>query len=174
MAGESAVDWQRIYREHGPAVLAFLRSRLVGDAAEDLLQETFVRAIRAEQRRGAASAPEQPRAYLLTVARNLLANRRRDAPPEDPLDDGREDGGEPAATTAPSDAEADFRELGARLQAALETMPERQRQAFEMAVLDQQSYRSIARRTGWTLGQVKVNVHRGRARAIRALADYLP
>ncbi len=42
------MDWNVAYDVHGPDLLAFLR-RVLGDAtaAEDLLHDTFVRAIRA-------------------------------------------------------------------------------------------------------------------------------
>jgi RNA polymerase sigma factor (sigma-70 family) len=100
--------WVKAYEAHAPMVLGFLSRRLPaspGDA-EDLLQETFVRAIRAQTAAGpawavagrpfplsstdstdAAAAANRVdpaseegtalRRYLLTVARNLLFNRGR-------------------------------------------------------------------------------------------------
>jgi DNA-directed RNA polymerase specialized sigma24 family protein len=48
------------------------------------------------------------------------------------------------------------------------------RQAFEMAILHQRSYDEISRETGWTTGQVRVNVFRARRFAINQLGDWLP
>ena len=67
--------WETLMREHQQAVfrLAYL---LVGDAdeAEDIAQETFIRAYRALERFD-ASRPLRP--WLLRIARNLASNRRR-------------------------------------------------------------------------------------------------
>ncbi|MBZ0089103.1 MAG: sigma-70 family RNA polymerase sigma factor, partial [Thermoanaerobaculia bacterium] len=71
----SETIWQDAYRRERGALLAFLR-RLVRDGglAEDLLQETFVRAIRAGR---AGADPERLRSYLFTIARNLAADHFR-------------------------------------------------------------------------------------------------
>ena len=46
--------------------------------------------------------------------------------------------------------------------------------AFEMAILRQQSYDEICRETGWSPGQVRVNVFRARRRVIEQLGEWLP
>jgi len=72
--GDSAA-WETLMREHQQAVfrLAYL---LLGDAddAEDVAQETFIRAYRALERFD-ASRPMRP--WLLRIASNLASNRRR-------------------------------------------------------------------------------------------------
>lgn len=69
--------WEGLVREHQQLVfrLAYL---LLGDRdeAEDVAQETFVRAFRAVDRFD-ASRPLRP--WLLSIATNLTRNRRRDA-----------------------------------------------------------------------------------------------
>ncbi|NUQ45287.1 MAG: hypothetical protein HUU22_04560, partial [Phycisphaerae bacterium] len=70
-------DLERLYRDHGPALLAYLRRRFAGrQVAEDLLQETFVQALRTFD--GLAQAAS-PRAWLFAIARHvgLSAQRRR-------------------------------------------------------------------------------------------------
>ncbi|PPK65624.1 sigma-70 family RNA polymerase sigma factor [Actinokineospora auranticolor] len=65
-----------LHGEHGPSLLAYA-TRLTGDraAAEDVVQEAFVRAWR---NAGAlAAAPDTVRAWLFTVARNLVVDRAR-------------------------------------------------------------------------------------------------
>src|SRR5690242_7348531 len=69
-------DFERLYREHAEALLGFLSYR-TGDrmAAEDIAADTFERALRGrakfDPRRG------NERAWLFTIARNLLTDRMR-------------------------------------------------------------------------------------------------
>ena len=160
--------WKRAYEEHGPAILAFLRSRLsMPDEAEELMQETFVRAIRGQ---GRLREPERVRSYLFTTAHNLVRNHHRRATASPLLSAVPER--EPRAADA-SDARARLRSLLERLSGLLDGMPQAHRQAFELAVLQRLPYREIAHRTGWSLALVKTNVHRARRRVVDGLAEYL-
>lgn len=168
--------WQEAYRSHAGAVLAFLQSRLAErEEAEDLLQETFVRAIRA----GAALRERTKlRSYLFTIAHNLMLNRRRRRPfllfsqareaEAIRLGDLPDSGGEDP------EASVRFDDLERRLAEALAAMPPAQRTAFEQGVLDKRPYREIAAENGWTVAQVKINVYRARRRAMATLSDLLP
>ena len=159
--------WKHAYVDHGPAILAFLRSRLgQADVAEELMQETFVRAIRSAERLRDAN---KVRSYLFTTAHNLIRNhhRRTTASPLVPADDEHE-----IADSDAADAHARLRSLVDRLTVVLEAMPEAHRRAFELGVLDRIPYREIARQTGWSSSQVKINVYRARQRVIRELAEY--
>ena len=51
---------------------------------------------------------------------------------------------------------------------------EAHRRAFQLAIAEQHSYADVARQTGWSLSQVKINVYRARKRLIAGLRDYLP
>lgn len=163
--------WQSAYRAHGPAVMGFLLRRLRRrEEAEDLLQETFVRAMRVDSFEGG-----NLRGYLLRIARNLLINRLRRprvvVPAETP-EEGRF--AEVAAHDAGPERESHWRAFEARLEEALEHMKEDHRRAFRMAVMEQYSYAEVARLTGWSLGTVKSNVHRARRKLVAQLGDYLP
>lgn len=73
MRGE---DFHRLYEEHAESLLGFLRYRTGDHAlAEDLAADTFERALsrraRFDSRRGSE------RAWLFTIARNLLTDRLR-------------------------------------------------------------------------------------------------
>lgn len=175
--------WRAAYRQHGPAILAFLRRRLPGgEEAEDLLQETFVRAIRAGSFRPGGNL----RAYLMRTARNLLVNRLRrprlvvNAAPVGDGDAGDQAGGrdgifvshpDSAASPEQRAALARFKEC---LASALGRMSEDHRRAYALAIRDQRPYREIADLTGWSPSQVKINVYRARQRLIRELGDVLP
>jgi RNA polymerase sigma-70 factor (ECF subfamily) len=166
--------WQTAYRDHGPAVLAYLRSRGRREDAEDLLQETFVRAIRASD-----SLRDQTklRPYLLTIAHNLSINAHRrkraqlfsegSAEQQVLLEETPDSGPSP-------ETRADLGRLEERLEQAMESMTPNLRTAFELAVLRQEPYKAVARQTGWSLAQVKVNVFRARQKAIAQLRELLP
>ena len=60
---------ETLYRETGPALLAYFQRRTaLQPTAEDLLQDTFVRAFRQLDRLKAAASP---RAYLFGIARHV-------------------------------------------------------------------------------------------------------
>jgi RNA polymerase sigma factor (sigma-70 family) len=152
------------------------------DEAEDLLQETFVRAIRAGNAR-----EEQLRYYLLTTARHLLVNRLRRPRlvlgPE-ALPHGRrhqEEGGpEPpsplesvADDAASPERNAAWSAFRTGLGQAVATLSPDHRRAFCLAVVERQPYAEIMQITGWTLAQTKTNVHRARQRVLAALGERL-
>jgi RNA polymerase sigma-70 factor (ECF subfamily) len=162
--------WKTAYHEHGPAVMAFLRSRLGNrEDAEELMQETFVRAMRAGDRLRDRSTV---RGYLFTTAHNLMRNRFRRAQVS-PVVDGAIAGVEAWAVDT-ADTRARLRALVDRLAEVLENLPPAHREAFKLAVLDRVPYREIADRTGWSLSTVKINVYRARKRVTLELADFLP
>jgi RNA polymerase sigma-70 factor (ECF subfamily) len=167
--------WQQAYREHGPSILAFLTSRLGRrEVAEEFLQETFVRAMR----RGAA-APTGPslRSYLFTTAHHLVLSDRRRARPQPIADLSEADleaATRPRAVASPSpEAALDLARVRARLDAALDALSPDHRRAFRDAVLEQRPYAAIARTRGWTIEQVKINVHRARKSVVAQLRDLL-
>ncbi len=78
-------DIRRIYRETIDDLYRFVARRCDRDRelAEDVTQETWLRAVRAWH---AGGLPDRPLAWLTTVARNLLSNHHRHLPAL-PLDD---------------------------------------------------------------------------------------
>ena len=70
--------FERFYETHRGEVLAFLRRRAGLDRADDLFQETFLRALRAY---GRLEHGEHLRAWVLTIAGNAVVDAaRRDRP----------------------------------------------------------------------------------------------
>jgi RNA polymerase sigma-70 factor (ECF subfamily) len=75
---------------------------------------------------------------------------------------------------APSpESAADLSRFEDRLHGVLASLKPVYRAAFELAVLKQKAYSEIAHEQGWTLAQVKTNVHRARKQVIAALSDLL-
>lgn len=169
--------WRSAYEAHAPALLGFLRKRVRSTSeAEDLLQELFVRAIRADTFR----RDERIRPYLYSIARNLLASRYRrpqlrlvtaratdEGDESDPLDRLA------SADDGPQD-HVEWGEFGDALADALDALSDDHRLAFRLGVLEDVPYAEIAEDQGWSLSRVKVNVHRARRKIIDALGDRIP
>lgn len=77
----SEAELIRVYRDHTAPLYAFVSRRVGGDRtlAEDIVQDTWLRAVAAWPRRG---VPDHPRAWLIKVARNLLASHFRKKHPQ--------------------------------------------------------------------------------------------
>jgi RNA polymerase sigma-70 factor (ECF subfamily) len=171
---ESAAVWRSAWHAERGALLGFLRRRLRDDeAAEDLLQETFVRAMKS----GRVDRADELRPYLFTIAQNLVADhwrRRFRLVPREGEAGGEAglDGVADVRSESP-EAAAGRRGLERRVRAAFALLPERYQQAFRLAAIEQRSYREIGELTGWSLDQVRINVHRARRRLIDELGDEL-
>jgi len=68
---EARARLTQLWVDHRPAVESFARRRCDVDA-DDVVQQVFVTAWRR-----IADLPDEPRAWLLTVARNVMLNQRR-------------------------------------------------------------------------------------------------
>jgi RNA polymerase sigma factor (sigma-70 family) len=152
-----------LYERHSQSVfrvcLSYLRKR---DEAEDAAQTTFLYALRA-LRRGVVPSSES--AWLLKIARNVCLNR---------FDAVRRRGNleliqdpcvlEETAAARP-DGELDL--IG--LQAALERLPQRQRQAILLREWQGLSYAEIAEELGLTTSAVETLLFRARRSLAREL-----
>jgi RNA polymerase sigma factor (sigma-70 family) len=130
----------QIYRTHGSWLIAFLRRRFGQQDAEDLAQETYVRAV------SARGQIRNPRAFLARVALNAATDqiRRRKARPVLV----RDDAGAPAITQA-SQAEAIF------LKEVIQTLPPRLQRVFILSRFGGLTYEEIARRCGISVKTVE-------------------
>jgi RNA polymerase sigma-70 factor (ECF subfamily) len=168
MGADQTAFWRGAYEQHGPSVLAFLRSRVGNrDDAEELLQETFVRAIRAGDK---LREKDKVRGYLFTTAHNLVRNRARRLQAAPVIIDSEQE----IEDSQLSDTRARLRSLCERLDTVLNTLPSAHRRAFELGVLEKLSYREISERTGWTMSQVKINIYRARRQVVTELTEYFP
>jgi RNA polymerase sigma factor (sigma-70 family) len=93
MAVVMVPPFERFYDAHSTEVLAFLRRRAGRDRADDLFQETFLRALRAYDR---LEHGEHLRAWVMTIAANALIDAARREKPiaELPVDVTGEPGSE--------------------------------------------------------------------------------
>lgn len=163
--------WPAAYSEHAPGLRAFLHRRLRSrEQAEDLCQETFARAIQAED---SIRDRSRLKAFLYQIAQNLVLNQRR----RPRLVQGESELGEDfdiQSVAAPAhrapDAEVEAELLRTRIARTLISLPSDQRVAFEEGVIEGKSYAEVAERNGWTVAKVKIDVFRAR-RALSAALD---
>ncbi|WP_149196308.1 RNA polymerase sigma factor [Luteimonas suaedae] len=157
-----------MFAEQGPVLRGFFVRRGANDEAEDLVQETYLRLLRAHDRQGGAIA--NPEAYLFTVALNLAreqAARRQRSPL--PIDDLETLTALLASEESVEDA-AERAQRAKRLQALLNSLPGPTRAVLVMQYRDGLSYKQIAERLGVSPHMVKKHVVRGLSVCRRALA----
>jgi len=124
-AGESEA-FRGLVDRHLPTVLAIARRMLRDDAeAEDVAQETMLRLWR--NAAGLELGPNGVRPWLRRVASNLCIDRVRSRRNTQVVQEVPEESAPPAQVRYLSE-----RELGARVDAALQALPERQRLAITL------------------------------------------
>ena len=148
-----AAAWQA----HEAELRGYLRHRLSDtDAADDLLQDVFVKAMR--QGLGFCTL-DNPRAWLFQVARNALVDRLRTSHPHEPLTDKLADiiALDPQPV-APIDALADclWRTLG--------ELPAEDAAVLRACDLEGQTQRAFGEAQGLSLPAVKSRLLRARLR----------
>lgn len=132
--------------------------------AEDLVQDTFVKAFRFADRYQRGT---NLKAWLYTILHNTWRNRRRDASREavdvdsDRVEEAASLPGGPAALDTPE--RILLREtLDADLQAALDGLPAAFREAVWLRDVEEFSYAEIAEMLGVPIGTVMSRISRGR------------
>jgi RNA polymerase sigma-70 factor (ECF subfamily) len=178
-----------VYDRHAQALygtaMRFLRDP---GAAEDVVQETYL----AMWTRSESYSPEAGSliGWLLTIARHRAIDRLRAASRQPVVvgfapaaSDGAENDierlmalGRPVgfadAADAPSDV-AERRWVRAVVRTALDSMPDAERQALELAYDDELTQAEIAERLGWPIGTVKTRTRRALLR-LRAMLESVP
>lgn len=160
---ESAFD--TLFQRWSGPLLRYVE-RMVRDAAsaEELVQETFLRMYRARER-------YQPDArfstWLYTIATRLALNELRRPRRQHPHRSTDEEDTENAplvlaGDTPRADDIAHARQIGASVEIALATLPERQRAALWLSAVEGLSYAEIAATLETTEKSVKALVHRAR------------
>jgi len=179
---ESPQEKRRAFEEealpHMGRVFSAARRLLRSEAeAEDLAQETFLRAYRTFD---GFEPGTNARAWLFTILYSVFANRlrRRRLEPEAQTDDELEvhsarivaesAGGAPYAEPAATRA---WR-AGADVGAALERLPEASRAVVLMVDLEGFSYEEAASALDWPVGTVRSRLSRARRRLAAELVDY--
>ncbi len=128
--------------------------------AEDLVQDTLVRAYKAIERFDG----RYPRAWLLTIMRNAQINRVRRKRPE--LMHDPDETMSRVADESPDGADAESlvldQEFSAPIENALAALPEKFRLVVELVDLNQLTYQEAADTLGVPVGTIMSRLHRAR------------
>lgn len=171
-AGDAAA-FDALFRRWSAPLLRYLE-RMVRDraAAEELVQEVFLRVHRARDR----YTPEARfSTWLYRIATNLALNelrRPRQRRPHRSTDD--EDAVPLVADTPAADDVADARRMGAAAWRELGQLPEKQRAALCLSAVEGLSYAEVARALDVTEKAVKALVHRARSTLAQRLKMEAP
>lgn len=145
---------EALYRLHGRALYLYLLRRTSGDAhlAEDLVQETFLRAWRTPHvinNRGESCRP-----WLVTVARNLLIDlaRGRGCRPQETV-------GDVLPLIPAQRCEIDQLVTSLALQKALAALPPRGREILVQIYLKDRSAQQVSEALGLAIGTVRSRTH---------------
>ena len=141
----------QVIKDYSKRLSGFIRKRVSNEAdAEDILQDVFYQFV------GNTQPIEQLTAWLFTVARNKITDRQRKKRPEALEDVFADEEGEDGLNwsellfDSTDNPEKDYlRSLfWDELNAALNELPEEQRQVFILYELEGLSYKEIAEQTG--------------------------
>ena len=131
-----APDWEVAYANYADELAAFARARLGEADAEDLLQELWAALATTLE----TTEIEQPRAWLYRVLRNRITDFHRRASGRPAFHDLTPE----LEIVAEADFVADPDELWEELEAALNQLPEDQREVFLRNELEGDTLREIA------------------------------
>jgi RNA polymerase sigma-70 factor (ECF subfamily) len=164
--------FETLFARYTPRVLTFL-TRMVRDRsrAEELTQDVFVRIYNAA---GRYEASARFSTWIFGIAHNLALNdlaraHRRYEQAHGELDELA------AADPAPgADEKLEAERTRARLETALEGLPERQRAALLLRSEQGLGYEEIAQALETTIGSVKSLIHRAREALLATLEEVEP
>jgi RNA polymerase sigma-70 factor (ECF subfamily) len=162
-----------IFERYSRPVLAFIYDLVSQrDLADELTQETFVRAYRnLKELRDDARFSTWLFGIGRNVAREALRLRRRD---NQDLANDHEFVQEHEDTANPSPADQLLeKELNLTVETALRALDEDKRVVFALKTFQQRSYHEIAEITGFSLAKVKTDLHRARVEMRRRIRPYL-
>ena len=156
-----SIDWAVVYRETYADLVRFLHRKVWdADQAHDLAQETFVRALDHE--------PENPRAFVFTIAANLARDEARAAVRRKKhltLIKGEAAAAAGAADATEAAAAMEAGERAAAVRRALAELSERDRDALLLWDAGF-NYAEIARQTGLAHGAIGTTLARARKKLV--------
>jgi RNA polymerase sigma-19 factor, ECF subfamily len=154
-----------LYSDHHGWLNGWLRRRLgCSEQAADLAQDTFVSVMGT----GRVGEIREPRPFLATIARRLIAHRHRRHLLEQAYLEML--ASLPEAVTASPEVQLLALEALRQVDAALDGLPPRVREAFLLAHFEALSYADIATRLGVSTSSVKQYLTRANRQCLFALA----
>lgn len=177
--GDASAFEELLQRYQRPLFNFILRSVRERDRAEELLQDVFLKVL---QRSTEFQGNSKFSTWLYTIARNLCIDTsrkmvfRRHRSLDAPLRADEAEGAtllDRVASPAPdADRQAIGHDLQARIAAAIEELPDEQREVFLMRELQNMAFKEIADVVGVPENTVKSRMRYALERLQRALAEY--
>lgn len=178
--GETEAFELLVRRYEGPLYNFILRSVRRRERAEELLQEVFLKVV---QRSHDFKGHSKLSTWLYTIARNLCIDHsrkmvfRRHKSLDAPSGASKDENGpslleRTAAPDIGSDRRAIANDLSVRITAAVEELPEEQREVFLMRQIQGMAFREIAEVIGVPENTVKSRMRYALERLQRALEEY--
>lgn len=161
-----------IFERYGRPIISFIYD-MVGqrDLAEELTQETFVRAYK---NIGGLRDETKLSTWLFGIAKNVARESIRSRYKDDGkvgIDDDRVM--ELSDNNLLPDGALLNKELNGVIQSALGSLDEDKRLVFSLKVFQQRSYEEIAEITGFSIPKLKTDLHRARTEMRRRIRPYL-
>ena len=161
-----------IFERYGRPIISFIYD-MVGqrDLAEELTQETFVRAYK---NIGGLRDETKLSTWLFGIAKNVARESIRSKYKDDSkvgIDDDRVM--ELSDNNILPDGALLNKELNGVIQSALGALDEDKRLVFSLKVFQQRSYEEIAEITGFSIPKLKTDLHRARTEMRRRIRPYL-
>ena len=161
-----------IFNRYGKPVLSFINDIVHNrELAEELAQETFVRAYRSLS---GLKDDSRLSTWLFGIARNVVRESARSARRDERKIGLEEPESLKLATgeVLPEGAVLD-QELNGKIRRALLDLDEDKRMVFSLKIFHEKSYEEISAITGHSIGKLKTDLHRARAQMRRHLEGYL-
>ena len=164
--------FRMIFERYSRPVLSFIYDQIGDrDVAEELAQETFVRAYR-----GLKSLREETKlsTWLFGIAKNVaresIRSRVRDRHNVDLDDDQVLDLSDQSPVPVNQLLDKEFNQV---VQRSLAKLDDDKRMVFTLKVLHQRSYEEIAEITGFSIPKLKTDLHRARAEMRQRVGRYI-
>jgi RNA polymerase sigma factor (sigma-70 family) len=165
LAGEGSQQaFDEMVKRHRPALVAYARRVAPSDRADDVVQDSLVKAFLALRR---GDRPELPKAWLFKIVRNTALNDQRDWKQFDHLDENYDGVEQPPAA-------AERRRELKQLVVALSDLPEAQRKAIVQRELEGRGHDEIARELSVSPGAVRQLIFRARGTLRAGLGALVP
>lgn len=161
-AASERARFAAMFSDLSPRVFAYARRQCDGALAQDVVSETFLVAWRRR-----ADVPAEPLPWLLVVARNVLANRRRGEVRREQLTDTVARLAQVAGTGTGADHVVVERDA---MLAALAELTELEREAVLLVAWDGLRNSDAAGVAGCSVRAFEVRLSRARARLARAIS----
>jgi RNA polymerase sigma-70 factor (ECF subfamily) len=161
-----------IFQRHVRPIISFIYD-IVGqrDLAEELTQETFVRAYKSLK---ALRDETKLSTWLFGIAKNVAREALRSRGKEEHrVDIDNEQVSELSDPKLPPDSQLLNKELSRVIHDALAMLDVDKRLVFTLKVFQHQSYQEIAKITGFSIPKLKTDLHRAKAEMRRRIRPYL-